>query len=274
MLRPTILLTLYLGAFTLSFSQQSKAADHNSAQTLQLVKLWSTLQASWGVPSLQPVAGSSLQLIEKSRAMNSQGLTVFHYNFKVTGLPQNASYTMEYWPVGAPSHPFQLIAHGVKINKDGLVVCGPDDACGDKTKSEFPLEVAVPRTALGDTHRFLLSSEKTKKVWVTGIATPFPIRAASEGCMLEIVRMSSKGEILFFFGSGFPANKDITIEGNSAGELHHEVVHTDPDGTFRSSELPFVTGKNFGVLDMKVTAGAACHPSISTEWGEGSIHLQ
>ena len=70
---------------------------------------------------------------------------------------------MEYWPVGGSSHPFQKIANGVKINADGLVVCSPQMACGDKNKPEYPLEVAIPKTVKGDTHRFVLTSEKDHK---------------------------------------------------------------------------------------------------------------
>jgi hypothetical protein len=254
-----------------ALAQQNGKIDERT--TLNVVKEWSTLQATWGVPEFQPVSGSSLELVEKSRVKNSEGATAFHYNFKVKGLPQDATYTMEFWPVGGQVHSFQTIASGLKINSEGFVVCSPTMACGDKNQAEYALEVAM-RTYKGGTLRFVLTSEKDRKEFVTGIATPFPIRSTNNGCQLEIVRLSPKGEVLLLSGSGYPANQDIVIQGNSAGEDHMETVHTDAQGHFQSSELPFVTGKSSGSLDLRVTQGADCHPSISAEWGEGSNKLQ
>jgi hypothetical protein len=246
------------------FSQQ------DSTKTMQILKEWSTLQSVWGVPSAQPISGSSLELIEKSREKSPDGTTIIHYNFKAKGLPENATYVMEYWPMGGPSYPFQKIAAGTKISPKGLVVCSPEMSCGDKNQPEYPLEVAIPATVRGDTHRFVLTSENNHNIWVTGIATPFPIRALNEGCQLEIVRMTLNGEMLILSGSGFPAKRDITFQGNSAGENHTQTVQTDANGHFQTSELPFVTGKDSGTLEVRVTQGADCHPSIAVEWGKGS----
>jgi hypothetical protein len=117
-------------------------------------------------------------------------------------------------------------------------------------------------------------SEKNSKIWVTGIATPFPIRSADHGCQLELVRMTPNGELLMLFGSGFPPNQKISLESNSAGEEHMSVSQTDAQGNFRKAVLPFVLGKTSGSVQDKVTDGADCRPSTSTEWGEGSRELQ
>ena len=98
--------------------------------------------------------------------------------------------------------------------------------------------------------------------------------AYAEGCQLESVRVTPNGEMFLLRGKGFPANQDITIDGNSAGEEHSSPVHTDGSGSFQKAELPFVIGKNFGTLEDTVTAGAECHPSLSVKWGEGSRELQ
>jgi hypothetical protein len=269
MLRVWVSLIVCLNLCVSGLGQQNNKADEKSARTMQIVNEWSTLQAVWGAPAFQPVSGSSLELVEIKREKPSGGPTVIHYNFKVKGLPQDATYVMEYWKVGS-SHPFKKIASGVKINKEGLVVCSPNMACGDRSQPEFPLEVAAPEAAKGDPHRFVLTSQKNPKIWVTGIATPFPIRSASDGCQLEIVRLSPNGEILLLSGTGFPANQNITLQGNSAGENHIQTVHTDTQGHFQSSELPSVVGKSFGILEVKVAQGSDCHPSIVAEWGEGS----
>jgi len=235
---------------------------------------WATLQSAWGVPAAEPVPGSSLELVEKATNKGPEGYTIIHYNFKVKGLPLNATYYMEYWPVGGRSDPFQRIANGITINKDGLVVCSPTMACGNKNQPEYPLEVAVPRTGIGESHRFMLTSEKNGKVWVTGIAIPFPVTAKSGSCQLEFVRITPNGEMLLLRGTGFPANQDINIRGNSAGEEHSSTAHSDVSGSFQKAELPFVISKNSGTLQDTVTAGADCHPSLSAKWGEGSRELQ
>jgi hypothetical protein len=216
---------------------------------MKLMQQWATLQAAWGVPAAEPVSGSSLELVEKERDKSPEGYTIVHYNFKAKGLPLNATYYMEYWPVGGPSDPFQRIANGVTINKDGLVVCSPKMACGDKSRPEYPLEVAIPRTGAGESHRFVLTSEKDRKLWITGIAIPFPVTATSGNCQLESVRVTPNGEMFLLRGKGFPANQDITIDGNSAGEEHSSPVHTDTSGSFQKAELPFLIGKNFGTLE-------------------------
>ena len=235
---------------------------------------WSALQSVWGVPERQKVAGSSLELVEIKREKAPDGHTIIYYNFKVKGLPANATYTMEYWPVGSPVHPFQKIASGLKINSEGFVVRLPNMPCGDKNRPEYPLQIAIQKTAGGDTHRFILSSEKDRNAWVTGIATPFPNRSVSDSCQLEIVRMSHNGEVLFLYGSGFPKDQTLTFQDNSAGEERAATTHTNDQGHFQMVELPFVTGKNSGKLEIKVASGADCHPAISAEWGEGSYQPQ
>jgi hypothetical protein len=250
------------------FGQQS------STQTMQILKEWATLQSVWGVPSAQPLTGSSLNLVEKNRETASDGHTIIHYNFVVKGLPAEATYLMEYWPVGGPSHPFQKIATGLKINKEGLVVCLPNMTCGDKKQPEFPLEIAIQKTAKGETHRFVLTSEKNSKIWVTGLATPYPLRSASGECRLEMIRMTPNGEMVLLSGTGFPANQPVTIQENSAGEDHAITIHTDLQGNFQRAELPFVLGKSSGLLEDKVTLGTDCHPSLSIGWGEGSRQFQ
>ncbi|MDR3734838.1 MAG: hypothetical protein P4L10_04790 [Acidobacteriaceae bacterium] len=268
-MRSLTIVCLTLSACALG--QQNNKIDEKA--TLKMVKEWSTLQTTWGVPESQPISGSSLDLVEISKVKDSDGATAFHYNFKVKGLPQGATYTMEYWPVGGQVYPFQKIASGLKINAEGFVVCSPTMACGDKNQAEHALEVSL-KTYKGGTLRFVLTSEKNHKVFVTGIATPFPIRSTDNGCQLEIVRLSPKGEILLLSGSDYPANQDIVIQGNSEGEDHINTVHTDSKGRFQSSELPFVVGNSSGSLDLKITQGADCHPTISVEWGEGSNILQ
>ena len=237
------------------------------------LKEWTTLQANWGVPELQPVHESTLQLVEKARVKNPEGHTIIHYNFKVTGLPKDDKYTMEFWQVGGPSHPFQLVSRDVTINADGIVVCSATQACGDKTKKEYPLEVAIP-SSLGFPNRFVLTSQKHRDIWVTGLAIPFPIESVSDGCRLEIVRITPNGELLLFSGFGLPANQTIHIDNNSAGESHNVTVQTDAQGHFSQAELPFVIGKTSGTLELKIGQDAPCHPSIQTEWGQGSNHLQ
>jgi hypothetical protein len=266
------LLIVFLSLSNCAFGQQNSKPD--AAATLKLMQEWSTLQTIWGVPTKQSVPGSSLELVEKESEKSPDGHTVIHYNFVVKGLPADATYDIKYWPVGGPSNRFQEIANKVRINKDGLLVCLPDMRCGDRNRPEFPLDVAIPATGKGETHRFALFSEKNPKVWLTGIATPFPNRSSDHGCQLEMVRMTPNGEFFLLFGSRFPPNQKITAEGNSAGEQHPWVTQTDAQGNFQRAELPFVIGKNSGVVEDTVTGGADCHPSISAAWGEGSRELQ
>lgn len=250
-------------------AQQNGNTD---SAALKTINQWVALQSTWGVAASEPVPGSSLELVEKLRQVGPDGRTVIHYNFKVVGLAPDANYTMEYWPVGG-SLPFQKVATGLHINKEGIVVCGPQMACGDKKQAEYPLELAN-RVAIGESVRFLLASEKDHTVWVTGIVIPFPLTATSGGCRVEFIRVTPNGEILLLKGTGFPTNQDITINGNSAGENHSSPAHTDSQGTFQKAELPFVTGKNSGTIEDTIMGGGDCHPSISAKWGEGSRELQ
>jgi hypothetical protein len=247
--------------------------QNGTTNTMQVLQEWTRLQATWGKPNLQPIPGSSLELVEKLREKDSEGRTIIHYNFKVSGLATEDTYTMEYWPIGGPSHPFQKLASGLRINKDGLIICGPQMVCGDKKQSEYPLETAV-LTAVGETNRYLLTSEKNHKNWVTGIATPFPIRSNDGACQLEITRITRNGELLLFTGSGFPSNATITFQGDSAGEKKLSSAHTDERGNFQTAELPFILGQDSGILQKTVTDGANCKPTISTKWGHGSRELQ
>lgn len=266
-----ILLALCLLAALYAFSQPLAPVDPQAVA--KLLQEMATLQSIWGVPTAQPVPGSALQLIEKSREKGPEGRTVLQYNFKVTGLPTDATYYMEYWPIGGSIHPMQKVATGLHINQEGLIVCSPEMPCGNKSQAAWPMQIAIPRTALGESHRFVVRSEKDPKVWVTGINTPFPLTVSAGACQLEFMRVTPNGELFVLKGTGFPANQDITLHGNSAGEEHNSTAHTDAQGTFLKAELPFVAGKTSGTLEDTVTSGD-CHPSLSAQWGEGSRDFQ
>ena len=101
---------------------------------------------------------------------------------------------------------------------------------------------------------------------ITGLAIPYsPLRSLSEGCQLESVRVTPNGEMFLLRGSGFPPNTDLTLMGDSAGELHPSKSHTDAEGRFQKVELPFVIGKDSGTIVDKVTEGATS-PSITAKW--------
>jgi hypothetical protein len=264
-----MLLSRTLLLVTLLSSVDGICQSNGKPDTMHVLQEWVSLEAGWGKPDLQPVPGSSLKLIEKLRDKGADGRTLIYYNFKVSGMPTNDTYTMEYWQVGGPTHPFQKVASGLRINKDGLVVCGPQMACGDRKQAEYPLEVSL-HAALGEPHRYVLSSEKNVKTNVTAIAIPFPIRSTDGACQLDIVRITPNGELLLFTGSGFAPSATISFQGDSAGEKKLTTVHTNQQGEFQSAELPFVTGKDSGIFQLAPRDDASCKPSISTKWGKGS----
>ena len=218
---PFLLAIIFLCVGTGVCQQNTPQQKASTDATMQVLKEWVGLQSIWGVPARQPVPDSSLQLIEKTRNTAADGHTVIRYNFRATGLPKDAKYTMERWAVGGSIHPFQPIASDLTLNQNGLVVCGPTNACGDKIQQEYALEVEVPQSIQGGPNRFILTEQSdTKKIWVTGMAIPFPITSVTDGCKLEIIRLTDKGELLLLSGSGFPANQEVTLEENSAGEVH------------------------------------------------------
>jgi hypothetical protein len=247
--------------------------SNSKPDTMHILQEWVVLESGWGKPNLQPIPGSSLKLVEKLRDKGPDGRTLIHYNFKVSGLPTNDTYIMEYWQVGGPTHPFQKVASGLRINKDGLVVCGPQMTCGDRKQPEYPLEVFLP-AALGEPHRYVLSSEKNAKTNVTAIAIPFPIRSTDGTCQLDIVRITPMGELLLFTGSGFTPNAAISFQGDSAGEKKLTTIHTNQQGEFQSAELPSVAGKDSGIFQLTATDDASCKPSISTKWGKDSPEIR
>ncbi len=241
---------LILCCATLMFGQTDEEARANEI-TQSLVKghiAWKTKLSS---------PGASVRVEEVER----QGSVVQYYLY-VSGLPHDRLYSYVTWPVtqAKPSTAMQ----GISLGKDGIAMCAgrTPEQCGDPSAKDDPIGFAF-NPVKGEPYRVALVSQDYR---VAIVIVPDPITATDKGCTLSVERLLPRFEVAFFSGSGFPANAEVSFDGESYGEKHTVKTRTDSDGNLKFAILPAVTGHNQGTTTVR-TVGLGCSPSLRFDWG-------
>ena len=254
--------TLTFGAICSSTQQDSArdplAGNAAAQRTVTTTKRW--LSGTMSTP------GMSAQLREISR-VTVKGKLEVQYHIIVTGAPKDQTYTLVDWPPNAPD-PAPSIA-GLSILEDGLVVCAgrATDQCSHPDKPEkkdapvklvfYPLDGEVYRLAL-------VSQDQKAKIFFAVI--PAPIQATDNGCMLEVVSLRLKNELVLIRGKGFQPNESVVLQSKSYEQTQERPDKVDANGEYQLPMQLFVVGKTGGTTAVKLN-GARCAPVLNFQWG-------
>jgi hypothetical protein len=220
-----------------------------------------TIHAGWGLP-LFP--GSGLEVREEKRDQVN-GATTITLRFFAKGYPQKQRFSLDTWEVGGE---FVPLARNLVLDKDGMVLC--DEKSVGVCNKSGPVEVPV-QSARGEPERFVIISQD-KKWRASGLLTPFPAVGMDGSCRIEMTRLAENSEAIFIRGTGFAANAEIQLRGDSAGEVQVRTRKTNAAGQFLYVDMPYVTGKEAGMDTVSVAGGTTCRPSVSLQWGKGTYH--
>jgi hypothetical protein len=188
------------------------------------------------------------------------------------GVPEGIQYTVAIWKIGTSAQNLQIISSPAYVNRKGLLLTRKPSADQEEIESageglEFDIGM---QAANGEPIRFVLRS-KDSKVVVRGTLIPYPIESSDKGCRLSALLSAPEANIVLVTGNGFAANTDLVVKGDSAGELKQSKHKTDANGHVQFAELPYVVGKEAGVLADTIET-PDCSVSVQVPWGKGSYH--
>lgn len=211
------------------------------------------LQRNWDSRNNSP--GASLEAVDVTHAGKANKL-IKTYQLRAKGLPVDLQYEMLALPTMAGSPEEIQSTADVEIDKnDGRVMNGPNDA----------QQIIVPHPAPGEPYRWALVSKDGKyKAFITVL--PNPIQATDNGCKVNVVRLMPRFELAFVQFSGFPPQAEISLRGNSAGEIHDFKLTTNAEGYADTGMLPFKAGKSKGTMELQIST-PKCSPKVSFNWG-------
>jgi len=77
------------------------------------------------------------------------------------------------------------------------------------------------------------------------------------------------GEAVLIYADGLDPGADVPFQAVSEGEAHAGSFHANARGHAATVDLPYVTGKNAGLLKVSITA-KGCSTAVEIPWGKGS----
>lgn len=186
------------------------------------------------------------------------------------GVPEGKPYILAIWKIGVYLKNIQILSSSAYVNHKGLVLTkapSPDADDRDVVSDGTEFDVGI-QAANGEPIRFLLRS-KDNKVMVPGTLVPYPIDSVDHDCKLTARLAVPEGQAILVEGDGFAPNSEVTINGDSAGELKVSKHGVDERGHLQVLEMPFVIGKEAGILKETITT-KECTVSVSIPWGKGT----
>jgi hypothetical protein len=196
----------------------------------------------------------------------------FRYRVYADGVKEGTPYIFAVWRIGSSVEDLQVLSSTAYVNRKGLLLLnnpkpGQEDSETVADGSEFDVGVKV---AKGEPVRFVLRDNKTNMI-VPGTLVPFPIESIDKGCKLTALLAAPEGNAVLIYGDGFPPNSVVVVQSNSANELKESKHSVDAKGQFRFVDLPYVLGKEAGVLKNSIST-KDCSVSVEIPWGKGSYH--
>ena len=141
------------------------------------------------------------------------------YRIFVTGAPKGSNlYIGGLASQGAPD-PIAGIA-GLSILEDGLVVCAgrATDQCSHPDKPEkkdVPVKLVFTRWTAEINIAWLWYRKMKKQKYFC--RHPAPIQATDNGCILEVVGLRLKNQLVLIRGKGFQPNESVVFQSKSYG---------------------------------------------------------
>jgi hypothetical protein len=257
--------TLNILAAVLLMLPASPHRPQDDTSVASRVARLANVQKNWGPKMNTP--GAAITLKETHRERTQSGTAVYYRLFG-SGLENDAVYTLFSTSLGLATAP---ALEGVTFDPSGLAVCAGKPGTCTSDRPNDPIDLAV-FAAKGEPKRFAaISEDKESKAFT--FVVPFPILGKDRGCTIEAILLTAKAEAVLIRGSSFAAGIEVHFTGVSEGETQQSDSKADGEGNLYVVALAYVKGKSRGKAKVTLQS-AACSPSLSFEWGEGTDHNQ
>jgi hypothetical protein len=266
---PVLLLVTIAAAQSEHPSEPPSPSARNTAQDLtpeQRAKIeqLAKLQKHFGKDMSSSGVELSLKEIVRSHA---EDRTLVKYDLYASGFLPKTSFTL--YQVQLDGSVVKTLER-VTLTNQGLAICGGTGDMCQNSGPDDPVELIV-YAGKGEPKRFgLVSDDETHAKGFVSVV-PFPNSTSDKGCSLESIIGTPNGEVTYIQGSGFDSNAELTIDGESYGEKHHDLGKAQADGSYFLTLMPYIVGKNSGKTNIEVKS-KKCSPKLTFEWG--TYHLE
>lgn len=202
------------------------------------------------------------------------GSRIARYRVRLPGGTEGLKYALSVWQIGTRIQEMRTVNGEVYLNARGLLMTHkprPDQENKESALNDGEVVVVV-RAARGEPGRFALFNNE-KNILVTGTLVPYPIVNRGGNCRLEARLASPSGAVILLYADGLKPDSYVPYRTYSENKSHDASFHSDSHGHASSFVLPFVTGRDAGVLKVSLEA-KGCSASVMVPWGKGSYHLQ
>jgi hypothetical protein len=257
---------LCLGSVSAVCAAQAAAAKVDAALMASINR-----QVGWddALPGERNPTGLQMRFAKIDEVAAAEGHTV-RYRAYVLGASEKKTYAMGTWRIGSD---VQILPVDVYVNAKGLLMVHkprPEQENSESVADDDELDLAM-QAAKGEPVRFVLATADGKFM-VPGTIVPFPIESKGASCRIELRLAAQDGRAVLIYGDGFSPNAEVPLQMASAGDVEQGKFSVNAAGHAVTTDLPFVDGKNSGVLKVAVDA-KGCSVSAAIPWGEGSYHL-
>src|ERR1051326_3693648 len=233
--------------------------DLTQDQMSRLTKLVN-LQKSFGKKMNSP--GVDLFLKEISRWRISDR-TLVKYELSAIGMSRDLTYTLFKIQVSG-----QILKQldGVTLDSGGRAICAGRKGTCSGPNPNSPINLVFFAGKSEPIRLSLASTDESHPLRGFIQAIPFPNSVTDNGCKLESILGSPKGEVTYIQGSGFEPNEELRMDSESYGEKNHGVTKAEADGSYFAVALPNILGKLSGTTKWSVK-GRNCNPTLTFSWG-------
>lgn len=264
---------LFLALQNLAPSQSASRSDSSKniagqlpANVVKMLEVQEAWDAGFGNPS-----GPRLRFVKFDEFNRPDGHFT-RYRVYAEGAQEGRPYIFAVLKIGTLPENVQILSSAAFVNRKGLLLTrkpNREEADSEAVGEGVEFDIGI-QAANGEPVRFLLRS-RDNKVMIPGTLVPFPIESTDKGCRVAALLAAPEGNAALIYADGFPPNSEIEVEGDSAGELKESKHHIDAMGHGVFVELPYVLGKEAGVLkDTLSTKDSTV--SVTVPWGKGSYH--
>lgn len=266
-----LLTTLVLMAevcFAQSAGQSAGSGSDQSPQDEVMKLMREQIGLDGGKANAKNPNGLRIQFTSVAQ-LNNPGMHV--YRLLVSGAPEGQEYTLGGWRIGAG---IKYAQGHVYVNAMGLVMLHKPTIQQEKEVSlgkADEVEVGL-NAAHGEPIRYMMASADDK-LFYAGTLVPFPIESKDGKCHLEVRLGLPEGQTMLVYGDGLTPNALLQLKTVSVGEERTSMLNTDAQGRAVAIIVPYVAGKDAGVVKMSV-ATPDCSVAVEIPWGKGSYHPQ
>jgi hypothetical protein len=215
--------------------------------------------------------GPRLHFVKVDEVTRPEGRFI-RYRIYADKVPEGAPYILEGWTIGKDLADLNVLSNAVYVNRKGLLLTrkpNPDEEDRDTVGQDAEYDLGV-QAADGEPLRFVLRSPDNK-VLVPGTLVPFPIESKDKDCTLSARLATPDAQAVLIEGDGFAPSTQVLVQSNSAGELKQMRETIDSSGHLQFVELPYVEGKDVGMLNETIST-KDCTVSVIIPWGTGTYH--